>query len=153
MVSGRFITFCFAWLDPSRQSLAYANAGHNPPLLVHGDGRVERLADAGVVMGIFADATYSTASRRLAAGDRLLFFTDGITEARDAAGDEFGEDRLATAATAARTCSAEELKQRLVATVDAFTGGTFDDDATLIYDRSSIGATACSPTSATRCAR
>jgi sigma-B regulation protein RsbU (phosphoserine phosphatase) len=132
MLSGRFVTFCFAWLDPARGVLSYANAGHNPPLLVHADGRVDRLADAGVVMGIFPDAVYSTGSRRLAAGDRLLLFTDGITEARDAAGDEFGDDRLAAAAVAARTCSAEAFKQQLLAAVDAFTGGTFDDDATLI---------------------
>ena len=132
MVSGRFVTFCFAWLDPARGSLAYANAGHNPPLLVGADGRVDRLAEAGVVMGIFPDAAYATASRPLAAGDRLLFFTDGITEAHDAAGDEFGEERLAAAAVEARGCSAEALKQHLAATLDAFTGGTFDDDATLI---------------------
>ena len=132
MVSGRFVTFCFAWLDPARGSLAYANAGHNPPLLVGADGRVDRLAEAGVVMGIFPDAAYATASRPLATGDRLLFFTDGITEAHDAAGDEFGEERLAAAAVAARGCSAEALKQHLAATLDAFTGGTFDDDATLI---------------------
>ncbi|HXI29155.1 MAG TPA: SpoIIE family protein phosphatase [Vicinamibacterales bacterium] len=132
MVSGRFVTFCFAWLNPARGSLAYANAGHNPPLLVGADGRVDRLAEAGVVMGIFPDAAYATASRPLAAGDRLLFFTDGITEAHDAAGDEFGEERLAAAAVAARGCSAEALKQHLAATLDAFTGGTFDDDATLI---------------------
>ena len=83
-------------------------------------------------MGIFPDAAYSTASRPLNPGDRLLFFTDGITEAHDAAGDEFGEERLAAAAVAARGCSAEALKQHLAATLDAFTGGTFDDDATLI---------------------
>jgi len=132
MISGRFVTFCFAWLDPARGSIAYANAGHNPPLLVGADGRVDRLAEAGVVMGIFPDAAYATASRPLAAGDRLLFFTDGITEAHDAGGDEFGEQRLAAAAVEARGCSAEALKQHLAATLDAFTGGTFDDDATLI---------------------
>ncbi|HJZ75991.1 MAG TPA: SpoIIE family protein phosphatase [Vicinamibacterales bacterium] len=132
MLSGRFVTFCFAWLDPARQALTYANAGHNPPLLVHGDGRVERLAEAGVVMGIFPDASYSTAARPLTPGDRLLFFTDGITEAHDAGGGEFGEERLADAARAARTCAAEALKRHLLETIDAFTGGTFDDDATLL---------------------
>ncbi|HMF97582.1 MAG TPA: SpoIIE family protein phosphatase [Vicinamibacterales bacterium] len=132
MVSGRFVTCCFAWLDPARHSFAYANAGHNPPLLIHANGRVERLAEAGVVMGIFPDATYSTATGPLVPGDRLLFFTDGITEAHDAAGDEFGEERLAAAALAARACSAEGLKRHLVAAIDAFTGGTFDDDATLM---------------------
>jgi len=132
MVSGRFVTFCFAWLDPAGGVLSYANAGHNPPLLVRGDGRVERLADAGVVMGIFPDAVYSTGSRPLTGGDRLLLFTDGISEAHDAAGDEFGDERLAAAAVAARTCPAEACKLQILAAVDTFTGGVFDDDATLI---------------------
>jgi phosphoserine phosphatase RsbU/P len=132
MVSGRFVTFCFAWLDPSGRSLAYANAGHNPPLLVHADGCVERLAEAGVVMGIFPDASYATASRPLNPGDRLLFFTDGVTEARNGNGDEFGDERLAAAARSGPTGTADALHQHLVSTVEAFTGGTFDDDATLI---------------------
>ena len=132
MISGRFVTFCFAWLDPARGTLAYANAGHNPPLLVRAGGGVERLAEAGVVMGIFPDAVYATVQRPLVAGDRLLFFTDGIVEAHDSVGDEFGEERLAAAAAAARACPAEALKQQLVGEVERFTGGTFDDDATLI---------------------
>jgi sigma-B regulation protein RsbU (phosphoserine phosphatase) len=132
MVSGRFITFCFAWIDPARRALAYTNAGHNPPLLVRAGGGVDRLADAGVVMGVFPDAAYATIGIDLAAGDRLLFFTDGITEARSADGEEFGEDRVAAAAVAARACSADALKDQVIAAVDAFTGGAFDDDATLI---------------------
>src|SRR6185436_11350589 len=58
MVSGRFVTFCFAWIDPARQSLVYANAGHNPPLLLRRDGEIERLSEGGVVMGVFADAAF-----------------------------------------------------------------------------------------------
>jgi phosphoserine phosphatase RsbU/P len=120
MVAGRFVTFCFAWIDPARRQLAYSNAGHNPPLLVRVDGRVDRLAEAGVVLGVFNDAAYATTTLPLGGGDRLLFFTDGITE------------RLAAAAAEARGCSAEALKQQVLASVTAFTGGTFDDDATLI---------------------
>ena len=132
MVSGRFVTFCFAWLDPARQTLAYTNAGHNPPLLVRADGAVNRLSEAGVVMGVFPEAAYGTITLDLRSGDRLLFFTDGITESRSPSGEEFGDDRLADAFVAARGCDADTLKDRIVAAVHAFTGGTFDDDATLI---------------------
>jgi phosphoserine phosphatase RsbU/P len=132
MISGRFVTFCFAWLDASTDALTYANAGHNPPLVVHADGRVDRLAEGGVVMGVFPDAAYATSSLPLVGGDRLLFYTDGVTEARSASGEEFGEERLAQAATAARGCTAEALKDHVMSEVTAFTGGTFDDDATLI---------------------
>ena len=133
MVSGRFVTFCFAWIDQEERSLVYSNAGHNPPLLLRAaDGSVERLAEGGVVMGVFPEAAFAQARVALAAGDRLLFFTDGITEATDAAGEELGEAQLAAVATAARDRSAENLKDHVLAHLAEFTGGRFGDDATLI---------------------
>src|SRR5262249_17656889 len=132
MVSGRFVTFCFAWLDPARQTLAYTNAGHNPPLLVRAAGTVEKLGDAGMVMGVFPEAAYGTSELELRAGDRLLFYTDGITESRSPSGEEFGDERLTAAVVDARACAADDLKDRVVAAVHQFTGGAFDDDATLI---------------------
>jgi sigma-B regulation protein RsbU (phosphoserine phosphatase) len=132
MVSGRFVTFCFAWIDQDRRSLVYSNAGHNPPLVLRVDGSVERLAEGGVVMGVFADAVFAQARIALTPGDRLLFFTDGIVEATDASGDELGEAQLAEVASAARDRSAEDLKDHVLAHVAAFTGGRFGDDATLI---------------------
>ena len=132
MVSGRFVTFCFAWFDADRHTITYANAGHNPPLLVHADGSVEKLGDGGTVLGVFAEAVYQQSSVKLNAGDRLLLYTDGITEAHNAAGDEFGEERLARVASESDATSAEALKERILQELQAFTGGTFDDDATLI---------------------
>ncbi len=98
MVSGRFVTFCFTWIDPERRTITYANAGHNPPLLLRGNGGVERLTEGGVVMGVFADAAFAQAELPWSPGDRLVFFTDGITEAANADGEEFGEERLVAAA-------------------------------------------------------
>ncbi len=132
MVSGRFVTFCFAWIDPARQSLVYANAGHNPPLLLRRNGEIVRLGEGGMVMGVFADAAFSQAELPLQPGDRLLFYTDGITEAPNADGEEFGEERLEAAGRTAPDRSAEAIKDYVLAQLAAFTGGSFADDATLI---------------------
>lgn len=132
MVSGRFVTFCFAWIDPGRGSLVYANAGHNPPLLLRADGSVARLGEGGTVMGVFPDVAFTQAEVALAPGDRLLFYTDGLTEAPDAAGEEYGEERLAASGIAAPDRAAEAMKDHVLERLADFTGGTFVDDATLI---------------------
>lgn len=132
MASGRFATFCYARIEPAAGRIVYSNAGHNPPLLLRADGSVEKLGDGGMVLGIFPDTQYEQAELALRPGDRLLFYTDGITEARDPEGEEFGEDRLAAAALAAAGSTAESIKDAVLADVNAFTHGKFEDDATLI---------------------
>jgi sigma-B regulation protein RsbU (phosphoserine phosphatase) len=132
MASGRFVTFCYARIDAVARRIAYANAGHNPPLLVRQDGSVERLSHGGMVLGVFPDNAYDQSELPLRSGDRLLFYTDGITEARNPEGDEFEEDKLTAAALACRREPVEAMKDAILAEVNAFTGGHFDDDATLI---------------------
>jgi sigma-B regulation protein RsbU (phosphoserine phosphatase) len=131
-VSGRFATFCFAWIDAARRRVTYVNAGHNPPLLIRAAGGVEPLTEGGTVLGVFPDAAFAQACVAVAPGDRLLFYTDGISEAHSAAGEEFGEQRIVNAALDGRALSAEDLKAHIAGEVDAFTGGVFDDDATII---------------------
>ncbi|MEO8078300.1 MAG: SpoIIE family protein phosphatase [Acidobacteriota bacterium] len=132
MASGRFATFCYARIDAAGRRIAYSNAGHNPPLLIRPDGAVERLTEGGMVLGVFPDNAYSQAELPLGAGDRLIFYTDGITEAQNPAGDDFYEDRLEATAVAARAQPVELMKDTLLADVNAFSGGHFEDDATLI---------------------
>jgi sigma-B regulation protein RsbU (phosphoserine phosphatase) len=148
IAEGRFISFFYCTLDTDLCSLTFASAGHYPPILVHTDGSVERLADGGPVLGVFPDAVYGQGRVPFGKGDRLVLFTDGITEARPAAGsvpddppvgdesiheeEEFGDERLVALAVANRACSAPALQARLVAAVTAYTGGAFQDDATLI---------------------
>ena len=132
MASGRFATFCYARIEPSARRIVYSNAGHNPPLLIRPDGSVEKLCDGGMVLGIFPDVAYEQAEMTLDRGDRLLFYTDGITEARNPDGDEYGEDRLAGAASGVRANGAEAIKDAVLADVNGFTTGKFEDDATLI---------------------
>jgi phosphoserine phosphatase RsbU/P len=132
MASGRFATFCYARLDTAKRRLIYSNAGHNPPLLVRAGGDVVRLTEGGMVLGVFPDTGYQQAECALEHGDRLVFYTDGITEARDAAGDEFGEERLVDAALRVRANAAESIKDALLQDVTTFCEGRFEDDATLI---------------------
>src|SRR5262249_22522545 len=132
MASGRFATFCYARIDTAGRRIVYSNAGHNPPLVVRQNGSIERLGEGGMVLGVRPDTASEQAGLPLTSGDRLLFYTDGITEARSPAGDEYEEERLATAALASRTLPVDAMKDALLADVNAFTGGQFEDDATLI---------------------
>jgi sigma-B regulation protein RsbU (phosphoserine phosphatase) len=84
------------------------------------------------VLGVLPAAKYEQGQLPVHSGDRLVLYTDGITEARNDADEEFGEDRLLAFAVEHRTCSAPALQARLGAFVTAFTGGRLQDDATLI---------------------
>ena len=132
IAEGRFISFFYCVLDATAGVLTYTNAGHYLPMLVRADGTVERLGIGGPVLGVLGEAEYEQAQVVLGHGDRIVLFTDGLTEARDASDEEFGEDRLQQAAVAHRACSAPALQARLTAAVAAFTGGQLQDDATLM---------------------
>jgi sigma-B regulation protein RsbU (phosphoserine phosphatase) len=119
-------------VDTAARTIYYGNAGHNPPVLVRTDGRVERLLPTGLVLGVTADWTYTTGMLDVQPGDRLVCFTDGLTEADSPAGDEFGDDRLVDLIRAHRTESADDLATALADALAAFTGGAAQDDATLI---------------------
>jgi sigma-B regulation protein RsbU (phosphoserine phosphatase) len=130
--AGKFVTFFYAHFDSKRRYLRYTNAGHNPPMLVHRDGTSETLARGGAVLGVFRDGVYEQGEVQLAPGDRVLLFTDGLTEALNAAGEEFGEKRLRELLIAYRHLDAEALQARIMAAVSQFCGGHFQDDATLL---------------------
>jgi phosphoserine phosphatase RsbU/P len=132
MASGRFVTFCYIYIDATRRKLTYANAGHNPPIIVKSNGDVDRLAPGGTVLGVFAEGAYEQGVFPLAPGDRLVFYTDGITEGRNPAGDEFGEEQLAAAAIRHRALGAENMLVAMLRDVEQFNAGAYEDDATLI---------------------
>ena len=132
IAEGRFISFWYCVLDADLGTLTFANAGHYAPMLVRADGGIERLATGGAVLGVFAESAYEHERVAVGSGDRLILFTDGITEARNDADEEFGEERLAALAVEHRTCSAPAIQARLATAVADFTGGRFQDDATLI---------------------
>jgi sigma-B regulation protein RsbU (phosphoserine phosphatase) len=129
---GRFISFFYCVVDSEVGSLTYANAGHFPPALIKADGTLIRLTSGGPVLGVLPAGTYESGSVGFGPGDRLILYTDGITEARSDTDEEFGDDRLLSMALEHRACSAPALQARLVDAVATFTGRRFTDDATLI---------------------
>lgn len=138
IASGKFVTFCYTVIDLEQGVITYSNAGHNPPLIVRADGRVDQLATTGLVLGVSSDWTYTTGTAAFHPGDRLICYTDGMTEARSAADEEFGEDRLAQLAAGSRDHSVEALADALIAAVTAWTSGPAQDDATLIVVARSV---------------
>jgi sigma-B regulation protein RsbU (phosphoserine phosphatase) len=135
--SGKFVTFFYGELETKARSLAYTNAGHCPPVLIRADGQAERLETGGAVLGVIKDWPYEQGRLQLTRGDRLLFFTDGITEAANGREDQFGpeqfgEDRLIELARALRHRPAQEIKDRILAAVSSYCGGRAEDDVTLV---------------------
>jgi sigma-B regulation protein RsbU (phosphoserine phosphatase) len=126
----RFVTFFYAVHDRRQGRLTFVNAGHNPPVLVRADGSIARLSTGGTVLGAFEDATFEEAAISVAPGDRLLLFTDGITEACGADNDEFGEERLLAAVQDGTTADAAAVVDRIFSAVGRFSA--FQDDATVV---------------------
>src|SRR5437899_3874399 len=128
----RFVTLFYAQLDGPARLLRYANAGHNAPFVVHPDGTHERLRDGGGVLGVFGEQSYELGSVRLSPGDRVVLFTDGVTEASDASGEEFGEARLLSLLERSRALRAGAIQEKIIGAISEFSGGHRTDDATLL---------------------
>jgi len=128
----KFITLFYGLLDVDRKTLQYANAGHNAPVLTREDGVQVRLEQGGLIVGAFQESVYDQGEIDLRPGDRLVMFTDGLSEAVDRDGEEFGEERLAEASRSNRQLSAEALHRCLLDRVTDFCGGEFEDDATVL---------------------
>jgi sigma-B regulation protein RsbU (phosphoserine phosphatase) len=131
-LEGRFVTFFFAVVDREEGTLSYSNAGHNAPMLVRADGSLVRLREGGPILGEFPDAPYEQASVPFGAGDRLLIFTDGVSEAHGPGDAEFGEPRLETLMRESRGVSAAELRRRILSAVHEFRDRPLEDDATML---------------------
>jgi sigma-B regulation protein RsbU (phosphoserine phosphatase) len=141
-----YATLFFADYDDSSRKLRYANCGHLPPLLLRARGsspdraseapKVEWLHSTCTVMGLFEDWHCELAEVQLAPGDTLVLYTDGITEAANADGEEFGESRLLDTVVSRSDLHAEPLLQAVVAAVQQFSRGSDQqDDITLVIAR------------------
>jgi phosphoserine phosphatase RsbU/P len=132
IANDRFITFFYAQLDGATRQLRYTNAGHNAPIVVRNDGTHDRLREGGGILGVFPVQSFDMGTYDLGPGDRVLLFTDGVTEAPNAEGEEFGEARLLQLLVENRDLSAENLQKKVLTVVAEFCRGHWHDDATII---------------------
>jgi len=130
-----YATLLFAHYEDETRCLRYANCGHYSPILLRGDGTLERLDATGTVLGLFQQWACSIEERELFPGDILAFFTDGVTEAFDEAGEEFGEERLIEALRRNREQPAQALVATVVEEIRQFGRGEQFDDITLMVAR------------------
>jgi len=138
--SNRYATFFYAEYDPEARRLDYVNAGHNAPVVLRADRAATpdlvRLDTGGPVIGLLPECGYDQGTLQLAPGDLLVAFTDGVSEAMDAAQEEWGEDRLVPLVRAARSEPPSALITRIMAGADAFVNGAPQhDDMTLVVAR------------------
>ncbi len=131
VATGKFVTFLYGVLDAETRTFRYSNAGHLPPI-VFSNGDARTVSGGGAVLGVFPSWEYEDATISLEKGDRLLLFTDGITEAMDASGQEFEETGIAEFVKANGALSAKELNSRLLKRVTDFCQAQFHDDATVL---------------------
>ncbi|NCC24781.1 MAG: serine/threonine-protein phosphatase, partial [Deltaproteobacteria bacterium] len=132
--SSMFVTLFCGILNLKTGVLRYSNAGHNPPLLLRVGQNPEWLAlPPGLVLGGMEEAMFQTRQIKLSPGDSLLAFTDGVTEAMNAAQDLYSEDRLLRETTVRATAGPKELVAEILETVHGFADGTpQSDDITLL---------------------
>jgi len=132
-LGGRFVTFFYCVIDTAAHTVRYCNAGHNQPIVARADGATLRLLTSSPVLSrLFKAAPLQNGELELRPGDRLVLFTDGVSEARDGGENEFGEERLAEFVAAHRDTGARDLASQIAAEVSAFSGGRADDDLTLV---------------------
>ncbi len=131
--SDLFVTVFYANWEPTKEQLTYANAGHNPPLLIRRSGKTQLLHGDGMAMGVLEDIEIGQETVWLHPGDTVIFYTDGVTEATNEDLDEFGLERLRLAALKAQKRDAAGIMAAITSAIREFAGDTpQSDDATLI---------------------
>jgi sigma-B regulation protein RsbU (phosphoserine phosphatase) len=132
--TSRYVTLFYGELDPATRRLVYVNAGHVPPFVVRAKGPEERLRSGGPVLGLLDEVALEPGELQLEPGDLLVAVTDGVTEAVDAKGREFGDERVRQALASREGAGASETLAGLLSAVDAWAGpaGCSDDLTALI---------------------
>jgi serine phosphatase RsbU (regulator of sigma subunit)/pSer/pThr/pTyr-binding forkhead associated (FHA) protein len=144
--TNRFVTLFYAELDPQTGSLAFINAGHNPPLIVHAAGTTENLASGGLPLGIRPNADYKEGRTQLQPSDVLVIYSDGVSEAVSPQGEEFGTQRLYDVVSRNLEASAAGIRDRIEAALTKWAQGTpaADDITLVIVKRQAAGYVASS---------
>lgn len=144
--SNRFVTLFYAELNPETGELLFLNAGHNPPLIVHAAGTVEQLASGGLPLGINPNAEFREGRTQLNPGDVLVIYSDGVSEAQNPDGEEFGTARLWEVVSRNMDASAAGIRDRIESALTKFSQGTpaADDITLVIVKRQAAGMSVAS---------
>jgi serine phosphatase RsbU (regulator of sigma subunit) len=128
-----YVTAIYSVLDSKHRVLTFSNAGHNPPILRRADGKVELLQEGGLALGIFPNSTYEERPVSLGAGDIIVFYTDGVTEAKSDKDEEFGVDRVLACLEESKERSARGIIDYIVECANKFTSANAEmDDLTMV---------------------
>jgi len=134
------VTLFYGELDTAAGLLSYVNAGHNAPFLLRSNQQMDRLHSTSMVLGIFKEVAFQSVELQIQPGDNLFLFTDGISEAFNEKGDEYGEDRLATFLLKRGQSPSADFIQSLFSDVVRFCGSAKPtDDMTLMWVARSLG--------------
>jgi len=128
----RYATLFYGVFDENRRTLHYVNAGHNPAVVIRHGGYVTWLDASALAVGLFAETVYDAQAVRLCPGDLIVAYTDGIVEATNKAGEEWGVDGLLRAVKGCRTRQPESVVGTAFAALDEFSGDNQSDDATIL---------------------
>jgi sigma-B regulation protein RsbU (phosphoserine phosphatase) len=134
-LADRYATLFYGVFDGGTRTLRHVNAGHNPPMVIRRDQSVIWLETGGPPVGMFSNFTYEESVVQLDPGDLVLAYTDGVVEAVNPAGEEWGVDGLRRAATESKAHSADNMVEAIFASMDEFSRGRQTDDATVIVLR------------------
>jgi sigma-B regulation protein RsbU (phosphoserine phosphatase) len=128
--ASEFVTVFYAVLNPATGTLVYGNAGHHPPFLVRygDDRRLERLSRTGIPLGLFEDQSWEQGGATLGPGDTLVLYTDGVTDAQDARGVLFGEERFLASLRTNAGRSAGDIRSAILTDLDGFVGDAPQQD-------------------------
>ena len=135
--SNKFVTLFYGLYDEQRRTFTFVNAGHNPPIRFRpaydGSFQISRLKTGGTVIGLFKEINFKQETIEVQPGDVLVFFTDGLTEAKNSQGEEFGEERLCSLVEENIRLSATDLSSRIIDVVKEFVdSASLEDDLTLV---------------------
>ncbi len=134
-LADRYATLFYGVFDGGKRTLRYSNAGHNPPMVIRRDQPVVWLETGGPPVGMFSNFTYEESEVQLEPGDLIVAYTDGVIEAVNPAGEEWGVEGLRRAATGSKAYHADDLVEAIFASMDEFSRGRQTDDATVIVLR------------------
>ncbi|HXM96341.1 MAG TPA: PP2C family protein-serine/threonine phosphatase [Candidatus Dormibacteraeota bacterium] len=134
-LADRYATLFYGVFDGETRTLQYVNAGHNPPMVIRRDRSIAWLETGGPPVGVFPDWTYEEAVVQLNPGDLVLAYTDGVTEAVNSAGEEWGVEGLLRTTLECDAQCPDDIVQALFISMDNFSRGSQTDDATIVLFR------------------